>query len=107
MGFFFFMLLIFLFAFAVFAEQMFGLNLEIFSDLLRSSTTLLTMMFGVVDIYWDIIASQTPGLAQIIGMVFFLGYTVWMFFILINVSRANRRHHRFPRRRPRGSRHCG
>ena len=83
-----FMLLMFLVAFAVFAEQYFGLTLPYFSDTIRSLTTLLTMIFGVVDIYWEMVRSQSPGIFQMTAIIFFIGYTTWMFFIFVNVFLA-------------------
>ena len=88
MAFFFIMLALFLFGFVVFAQEMFGTQLNIYSDSLQSATTLLKIIFGVVDIYWDMIRTATPGLERMIAMVFFLLYVIWMFFIFINIFLA-------------------
>jgi len=88
MAYFFFMLLLFLVGFVMFAEQLFGPNIVLFSNTLESMTTLLKMIFGVVDIYWDMVRAQSPGIEQIVTMLFFTGYVIWMFFILVNVFLA-------------------
>ena len=49
------MTVLFLFGFVLFAQEMFGTQLSLFSDSIQSMTTLLKMIFGVVDIYWDMI----------------------------------------------------
>merc|ERR1719326_2026891 len=84
MAFFFATFFMFLVAFAIFAEQMFGLNLKNYSGIVDSVITLFQMIFGVVDVYWDLLASQSPGTNRYISIIFFDGYVVWMFFILIN-----------------------
>ena len=88
MAFFFATFFMFLVAFAIFAEQMFGLNLKNYSGIVDSVITLFQMIFGVVDVYWDLLASQSPGTNRLISIIFFDGYVVWMFFILINVFLA-------------------
>ena len=88
MAFFFATFFMFLVAFAIFAEQMFGLNLKNYSGIVDSVITLFQMIFGVVDVYWDLLASQAPGTNRLIATIFFDGYVVWMFFILINVFLA-------------------
>ena len=88
MLYFFFMLGLFLFGFVLFAQEMFGTTQYIFSDTVLSMTTLLKMIFGVVDIYWDMIAVSQPGIERWTVIIFFVGYVTWMFFILVNVFLA-------------------
>ena len=77
--FFFTMLLILLVSFVIFAEQMFGPTIDGFQDILKSTTTLMTMLLGVVDIYWEMLRSaQNPTVA----MIFFFVYILFMFFIM-------------------------
>ena len=82
------MTVLFLFGFILFAQEMFGTQLSLFSDSIQSMTTLLKMIFGVVDIYWDMIRTANPGFERYLAMVFFIGYVVWMFFIFINIFLA-------------------
>ena len=49
---------------------MFGLMVPIFSTPIRSITALLQILFGVVDIYWDMVNTQQPGMPQIISIIF-------------------------------------
>ena len=67
---------------------MFGTKLLIFSDTLQSFLTLLKMIFGIVDVYWDMIQTASPGMERIIVIIFFMGYITSIFFILINVFLA-------------------
>jgi len=85
MSYFFFMLVLFLIAFTMFAEQMFGPTMYLFSEPILSMTTLFNQIFGVVDIYWDMVrTAQEPFLA----IAFFFAYTILIFFILVNVFLA-------------------
>lgn len=84
-GFFFFMLGLFLAGAVVFAEQMFGPTLKDFSTPMKCVTALLNMLLGVVDIYWEMVRTAQD---KTIATLFFLGYIVWMFMIIINVFLA-------------------
>ena len=88
MGFFFFMMGVFMYGFLLFGQEMFGTKLLIFSDTLQSFLTLLKMIFGIVDVYWDMIQTASPGMERIIVIIFFMGYITSIFFILINVFLA-------------------
>lgn len=88
MAYFFFMLFLFLFGFVVFAQEMFGTTIDLFSDSVESMTTLLKIIFGIVDIYWDMIRSQQNGFDRLMAIFFFFFYVVWMFFIFINIFLA-------------------
>ena len=57
-GFFFLVLGLFLVAFSMTAEQMFGESMEIFSTTFLSVSALAQMLLGVVDVYEDMVASD-------------------------------------------------
>ena len=82
-GFFFLVLGLFLVAFSMTAEQMFGESMEIFSTTFLSVSALAQMLLGVVDVYEDMVASDI-----IKGFAFFIGYICMMFLILLNIFLA-------------------
>jgi len=85
MGFFILVLMLFLLGFTIFAEQMFGPTLLDFDSILTSFTTLLNQIFGVVDIYWEMVRTAQQ---QALAIIFFIVYTVVIFFVLVNVFLA-------------------
>ena len=81
------MLCLFLASFAIIGEQFFGANLYFFSTPLEATTTLVQMLLGVVDLYWDMVAAKM-GFERYIAIGYFILYIVFMFFIVINIFLA-------------------
>ena len=50
-------------------------------------TTLVQMLLGVVDLYWDMVASKL-GFERYIAIGYFFLYIIFMFFIVINIFLA-------------------
>jgi polycystin 1L2 len=76
-------LLILMLGFIIMGEQVFGLELAEFSRPALSALTLFHMLFGIVDIFYDLLAVD-----MWVGLVFFFAYIFLFFLMLVNIVLA-------------------
>ena len=64
-------------------DQIFGLELGEFSRPALSALTLFHMLFGIVDIFYDLLAVD-----MLVGLLFFFAYIFLFFLMLVNIFLA-------------------